>query len=49
MKQGLFYNDDLECQEYDSFKFQECLDIFCYISYLLYVCVAEFHITDSQN
>lgn len=27
MKQGLFYNVDLECQEYKSFKLQKCFDI----------------------
>lgn len=49
MKQGLFYNMDLECQEYNSLKLQKCFDILSNINYLLYFCVAELHITDNQN
>lgn len=49
MKQRLFYNVDLEYQEYDSFKLQKCFDIFSNINYSLDLCVAELDITDNQN
>lgn len=49
MKQGLFCNIDLECQEYNSFKLQKCFDILSKINYLPHLCVAELHIINNIN